>query len=145
MITNESVPGDGKGNLGKRFDHFCKEVIYHAAHNEVYKQMKYLYRQWGGDNLDVDKIEHDEMYDSLLAEKILVRGRVVNINDEQLAELLNHLQTRKREILLMSFMLGMPNEEIAAELKISKNTVKVTKSNAIRELKKGAACKDEET
>ena len=85
------------------------------------------------------------MYDSLLAEKILVRGRVVNINDEQLAELLNHLQTRKREILLMSFMLGMPNEEIAAELKISKNTVKVTKSNAIRELKKGAACKDEET
>ena len=145
MITNESVPGDGKGNLGKRFDHFCKEVIYHAAHNEVYKQMKYLCRQWGGDNLDVDKIEHDEMYDSLLAEKILVRGRVVNINDEQLAELLNHLQTRKREILLMSFMLGMPNEEIAAELKISKNTVKVTKSNAIRELKKGAACKDEET
>lgn len=144
MITNGSVPGDGGGSLGGRFDCYCKKVIYNAAHNEAYKQMKYLYRQWGEDDFNPDEIEQDGAYDRLLSEKVLVRGREVNLNDEQLVKMLDRLQPRKREILLMSFMLGMTNEEIAVELGISQATVKVTKSNAISELKKGVANRNEE-
>ena len=54
------------------------------------------------------------------------------------------LQNRKREIVLMFFMLEMTLDEIAEELGLEYETVKSTKSKAIREMRKGAADEDEE-
>ncbi len=144
MSGYEFDPGDKKGSLRDRFDFYCKEVIYHAAHNLVRKQTHYLLFQFGGEDIDPDELIREDDYESLFAAKMSVRGKEVIVRNEELAKRLMKLQNRKREIVLMFFMLEMTLDEIAEELGLEYETVKSTKSKAIREMRKGAADEDEE-
>ena len=123
MSGYEFDPKDKDGSLRDRFDCYCKEVIGRAAHNLVFKQAQYLILHFGGGEIDPSMMMHE---------------------DERLAKLLPKLQKRKREILLMYYLLDMTLEEIANELGIEYETVKSTKSKAIKELRKGAASESEE-
>ncbi len=143
MSGYEFDPGDKKGSLRDRFDFYCKEVIYHAAHNLVYKQTQYLIRQFGNGEIDPDELMHEDDHSNLFAERMSVRGKEVFVHDEDLVKMLMKLQARKREILLMNFMLDMSLEEIAEELGLEYETVKSTKSKAIREIRKGAVNNNE--
>jgi len=47
MSGYEFDPEDKDGSLRDRFDCYCKEVIYRAAHNLAYKQAQYLILHFG--------------------------------------------------------------------------------------------------
>ena len=126
-----------------RFDRYCKKAIYNIAHNLVRKQTQFLIRQYGADYAEPDLLIREDDHSALYALRLSVRGREVAIKDEELAKMLMRLQARKREILLMSYMLDMDLKEIAKELGIAYETAKSTKSKAICELRKGAKKKDE--
>lgn len=143
MSGYEFDPGDKKGSLRDRFDFYCKEVIYHAAHNLVYKQTQYLVRQFTNGETDSEEMLHEDDHVNIFGVKLSVRGKEVFVRDEELAKMLMKLQARKREILLMNYMLDMTLEEIAEELGLKYETVKSTKSKAIREIRKGAVRKNE--
>ena len=145
MKGYEFDPEDKKGSFRDRFDFYCKEVIYHAAHNMVYRQAQYLRHQFGGMGKNPDTLVVEDDYGDLFAAKMSVRGKEVVIRDDGLVKMLMKLQDRKREILLMNYMLDMTLSEIAGELGLEYETVKSTKSKAIRELRKGAVLKSEET
>ena len=145
MSGYEFDPKDKKGSFRDRFDRYCKRTIYNVAHNLVYKQTQYLIFQYGADDVDPNWLTRDDNHGDLYAVKLSVRGRDVLIHDEELAKMLMKLQDRKREILLMSFMLDMTLDEISSELGIEYETAKSTKSKAIRELRKGVKKKSEET
>lgn len=119
-------------------------MIGRAAHNLVFKQAQYLILHFGGGEIDPSMMMQEDEHDNLYAVKMTVRGKDVFIGDERLAKLLPKLQKRKREILLMYYLLDMTLEEIANELGIEYETVKSTKSKAIKELRKGAASESEE-
>lgn len=138
MSDHEFDPDDKNGSFRKRFNAYCKKTIFNAAHNLVYKQTQYLIRQYGADGFDPDWLIKDDNHSDLYAVRLSVRGKEVMIENEELAEMLMKLQARKREILLMSYMLDMTLEEIAKELGIAYETAKSTKSKAISELRKGA-------
>lgn len=144
MCDFEFDPDYKKGSLRDRFDRYCKRTIYNVAHNLVYMQTQFLIHQYGADDVDPDLLTREDDYSDLYAYRLSVRGREVMIQNERLARMLMRLQARKREILLMSFMLDMNLGEIAEELGIEYETVKSTKSKAIRELRKGAKKKSEE-
>ena len=144
MSGYEFDPKDKDGSLRDRCDCYCKEVIGRAAHNLVFKQAQYLILHFGGGEIDPSMMMHEDEHDNLYAVKMTVRGKDVFIGDERLAKLLPKLQKRKREILLMYYLLDMTLEEIANELGIEYETVKSTKSKAIKELRKGAASESEE-
>lgn len=144
MNGDEFDPNDKKGSLRDKFDRYCKKTIYNAAHNLVYKQTRFLIYQYGADEVDPDWVIQDDNHDDQYAFRLSVRGREVKIQDEGLMKMLMKLQERKREILLMSFMLDMTLGEIAEELGIEYETVKSTKSKAIRELRKEVSKKNEE-
>ena len=144
MNDYEFDPNDKKGSFRDMFDAYCKRTIFNIAHNLVTKQTQFLYYQYGADDFDPDWIVKEDNHDDLYAFRLSVRGREVMIQNEELAKMLMKLQARKREILLMSYMLDMTLEEIAKELGIGYETVKSTKSKAVRELRKGAKGKDEE-
>ena len=143
MSGYEFDPGDKKGSLRDRFDFYCKEVIYHAAHNLVYKQTQYLICQFTNGETDLEEMLHEDEHVNIFGIKLSVRGKEVFVRDEELAKMLMKLQARKREILLMNYMLDMTLEEIAEELGLKYETVKSTKSKAIREIRKGAVRKNE--
>ena len=143
MSGYEFDPGDKKGSLRDRFDFYCKEVIYHAAHNLVYKQTQYLIHQFTNGETDLEEMLHEDDHVNIFGIKLSVRGKEVFVRDEELAKMLMKLQARKREILLMNYMLDMTLDEIAEELGLKYETVKSTKSKAIREIRKGAVRKNE--
>ena len=136
MSGYEFDPKDKDGSLRDRFDCYCKEVIGRAAHNLVFKQAQYLILHFGGGEIDPSMMMHEDEHDNLYAVKMTVRGKDVFIGHERLAKLLPKLQKRKREILLMYYLLDMTLEEIANELGVEYETVKSTKSKAIKELRK---------
>ena len=144
MSGYEFDPKDKDGSLRDRFDCYCKEVIYRAAHNLAYKQAQYLILHYGGGEIDTTSMLHEDEHRDLYSVKMSVRGRDVFVGDERLIKMLPKLQKRKREILLMYYLLDMTLDEIAKELGIEYETVKSTKSKAIKELKKGAAKFNEE-
>lgn len=144
MSGYEFDPRDKDGSLRDRFDCYCKEVICRAAHNLAYKEAQYLIRHYGGGEINPAVLLHEDEHNDLYAVKMSVRGKDVLIGDERLIRMLPKLQKRKREILLMYYLLEMTLDEIADELGLEYETVKSTKSKAIRELRKGAAKTSEE-
>ena len=126
-----------------RFDRYCKKTIYNAAHNLVLMQTQFLMLQYGADDVDPELALTEDDYGDLYAYRLSVQGKEVLIRNERLAKMLMRLQARKREILLMFYMLDMDLDEIADELGIAYETAKSTKSKAIRDLRKGVKRKDE--
>ena len=139
MKGEEFNPKNTKGSLRERFDSYCKRVIYHAAYNTVHKQERYLFYQWSGEGAELEKMQ-EVIEDDIGAVKLSVRD--VTLHDPDLAELVMELQARKREILLLNEIIGMSLTEIATELGVEYETVKSTKSKAMRDLRKGAARKN---
>ena len=141
MKGEEFNPKNTKGSLRERFDSYCKRVIYHAAYNTVHKQERYLFYQWSGEGAELEKMQ-EVIEDDIGAVKLSVRGYDVTLHDPDLAELVMELQARKREIFLLNEIIGMSLTEIATELGVEYETVKSTKSKAMRDLRKGAARKN---
>ncbi len=128
----------------RRFrDRYCKKTIYNAAHNLVLMQTQFLILQYGADDADPEQVLTEDDYGDLYSYRLSVRGEKVLIRNEKLAEMLMRLQARKREILLMFYMLDMDLDKIAEKLGIAYETAKSTKSKAIGELRKGVKKKDE--
>ena len=62
MEGYEKSPEDTKRSLRERFDLYCRRVIYRSTYNTVYKQKKYLYRQWCGDGIEPDEMVKETNY-----------------------------------------------------------------------------------
>lgn len=134
MEGSEFNPKD-KRSLQERFDMYCRWVIYHGTHNTVDKQTTYLKRQWSGSDIEPDKLAEEDERIITDAVEIMVREHKVVFHDKELADLVLSLQARKREILLLSEVLDYTLKEIASELNLAYETVKSTKSKALRELR----------
>ncbi|HCM91920.1 MAG TPA: hypothetical protein DIS78_05075 [Lachnospiraceae bacterium] len=106
-------------------------------------QTQFLILQYGADDADPEQVLTEDDYGDLYSYRLSVRGEKVLIRNEKLAEMLMRLQARKREILLMFYMLDMDLDKIAEKLGIAYETAKSTKSKAIGELRKGVKKKDE--
>ena len=88
-----------------RFDRYCKKTIYYEAHNLLLMQTQFLMLQYGADDADPEQALTEDDYGDLYAYRLSVRGKEVLIRNERLAKMLMRLQARKREILLMFYML----------------------------------------
>jgi RNA polymerase sigma factor (sigma-70 family) len=60
----------------------------------------------------------------------------ISITDETLAEALQTLPADKRDIILLSFFLDMPDREIAERMNLVRRTVAYRKNATLRKLKK---------
>ncbi len=72
-------------------------------------------------------VENDQLYHPDLF--------VVSELQEQITHALNKVPERAREIFLLSRLKGVPNDEIATQLNISKRTVETQISNALKILR----------
>ena len=119
------------------FDSFCKKVLKHEV-RDYYDEVKRLNR------LEISFAElsarelaqlcrEDEYFAS---EKIFtVLGNDIPVRDAHIADALTLLPKEKRDIILLSYFLDMPDREIGEKLNMLRNTVQYRRTGALQQLK----------
>ena len=123
--------------IQEQFDSFCKTVLRNKSRN-IEKQRKRIGEMEicfsALSEKDVDKICSVDNYPSDYT-RFYVFGHQIDIKNEQLADAISSLPGEKRDILLLSYFLGMNDREIADLMKIIKRTVQRRRCSSIRNIK----------
>lgn len=119
----------------KRFVSFCTATIFKAFQKILRELYRYRDRELSISALS----EKDE---SALQSKLCIpaaRFRVqrilVEIYDDELANALKRICQRQREIVLLYYLLGFSDKEIAGQLGLSASTVRYHRKTALAQLK----------
>jgi RNA polymerase sigma factor (sigma-70 family) len=127
-----------EAKVWKTFDLFCKRLLSNTA-KELYRKRQKLKAQ---------ETTFSELTDSEFAalysedtygqveEVFDVQGAPVVVSDSDLAEALKGLSQERRDIVLLSYFIGMTDREIAERMDIMRRTVSNRRTSSLRELKK---------
>ena len=124
--------------IRKQFDSFCKKVL----RNEMLNYEKAKKRRQENEVL-FSEMTMTEMEELLVTDKYMediecfqVLDYDIEIRDELLGEALKNLPDKKRDVILMSFFLNLPDGEIAKAMNLVRSTVNYHKSSSIEKLRK---------
>ena len=119
------------------FDSFCKKVMKNEAKN-YHVQMK-RQREREVSFSDLSEKEFNQLYTEdhyFVTEQIFnVLGRDVIVSDETIAEALQNLPERKRDIILLSYFLDLSDREIGEKLNMLRATVQYQRTSTLKQLK----------
>lgn len=115
-----------------RFDWFCKKVMRNKA-IDIDRENKKENSEKGVvislENGDIYIASHDEyLFEQI---KYEAYGHVVYVKEDRLADILDQLPDKKRNVLLLWHLAGLTDEEIAETLNITKKTLSEYKSRLI--------------
>ena len=131
-------PNSHKQSKRHTFDSFCKKVLKHEA-RDYYDELKRK-RDREVSFSDLSAKQMDQLYTEdkyFVTEKIFnVLGLDVIVTDDAIAEALQGLPERKRDIILLSYFLELSDWEIGDKLKMLRNTVQYQRTSTLRQLKK---------
>ena len=134
----ELSPSD-KGRIEHQFDSFCKLVL--VCEMKDYKKM--ILRKMAkeilfseliliyGYDLEHKKVGQEEIKDIF---SIKVMGFDITIKNMLIAEAVLSLTEKGRNIVLMSFFLGMTDKEIGKMLRMNPNTVRSRRKRALEKM-----------
>lgn len=127
---------DEKRNM-KEFDSYCKKVLRNEANNlqkELERQRKHeisfseLQETQLNQLVEVDDYITDRTYFQILGEQIVLRNT-------PLIHALKLLEKNKREIILLSYFLGMTDQNIGKVFNLPRSTIQHRRSSALKEIK----------
>lgn len=124
--------------IRKQFDSFCKKVLRNEMVNyEIAKKRRQenevLFSEMTMTEMEKLIVMDKHMED---IERFQVLDYDIEIRDELLGEALKNLPDKKREVILMSYFLNLPDGEIAREMNLVRSTVNYHKSSSIEILRK---------
>lgn len=119
------------------FDSFCKKILKHEA-RDYYDELK---RQRGRETTfsdlsakEMEQLCTEDKY--FITEQIFsVLGLDIIVTDIVIAEALQSLPERKRDIILLSYFLELSDREIGDKLNMLRNTVQYQRTSTLRQLK----------
>lgn len=119
------------------FDSFCKKVLKHEA-RDYYDELK---RQRNREVIFSDLSEkeinqlytNDKYFDT--EQNFNVLGLDVIVTDDVIAEVLQSLSERKRDIILLYYFLELSDREIGDKLNMLRATVQYQRTSTLRQLK----------
>ena len=119
------------------FDSFCKKILKHEA-RDYYDELK-SQRNREVSFSDLSAKEMDELYTEdryFVTEQIFnVLGLDVIVTDDVIAEALESLPERKRDIILLSYFLELSDREIGDKLNMLRSTVQYQRTSTLQQLK----------
>ena len=119
------------------FDSFCKKILKHEA-RDYYDELK-RQRNREVSFSDLSEKEMDQLYteDKYFAtEQIFnVLGFDVIVTDDVIAEALQCLAERNRDIILLSYFLELSDREVGDKLNMLRTTVQYQRTSTLRQLK----------
>ncbi|KOF57975.1 sigma-70 family RNA polymerase sigma factor [Clostridium sp. DMHC 10] len=103
----------------------CRSIGRRSKHEYLFSEIS---------ELELNKLQTSDSYhlDSQIYEILSLN---VEVADCQIAEALDTLPKRKRDIILMSYYLEMTDAEIADELGVNRSTVYRNRTNALKIIK----------
>ena len=119
------------------FDSFCKKVLKHEArdyYNELKRQRD---REVSFSDLSEKEMNHLFTEDKYFAtEQIFnVLGLNVIVTDDVIAETLQSLPERRRNIILLSYFRELSDREIGDKLNMLRSTVQYQRTSTLQQLK----------
>ncbi|HGM4082887.1 TPA: RNA polymerase sigma factor [Listeria monocytogenes] len=121
-----------------QFDSFCKTVLRNQARN-IYEEN----RRWQSRFISLEALTSADLamlynFDNYETEsiKFSIFDFDIAVEDILLAQAIETLSKKQREIILLSFFLNMKDVDIAELMNLAKSTVHYHKENALTELRK---------
>jgi RNA polymerase sigma factor (sigma-70 family) len=120
------------------FDSYCKKVLKGAARNYFAKQRRRGEKEVPLSGLSASELSGLVTFDVYPIDTTVfdVQGEQVGILNGDLADALAKLSGERRDIVLLSFFMGLTDEEIAKRMDIVRRTVAYRRAATLRELKK---------
>ena len=137
-------PHSHEEHIRHTFDAFCKKVLRNEARDYLDELARQRNREISFSDLPVEVMEQLSVCDDYFADDrtfdVLVN--TVQIASDELAEAIAALPKQKRDIILLSYFLDMPDGEIAKALNMVRSSVAYRRSatlKLLRELMGGKA------
>lgn len=137
-------PHSHEEHIQHTFDAFCKKVLRNEARDYLDELARKRNREISFSDLPVEVMEQLSICDIYFVEKqsFGVLDYRVHIDNDELAEAIAALPAQKRDIILLSYFLDMPDSEIAKALNMVRSSVAYRRSatlKLLRELMGGKA------
>ena len=127
-----------KKRIEMQFDHYCKTVIANEMKN-IKKHNLYLLKNEKTFS-ELTKEEYNELYifDNYKSanQVVSVAGFLLEIEDELIFKAINKLTKKKQNVIILSYWLGMTDNEISQCLNIVRRTVCYMRKSSLKQLKK---------
>jgi RNA polymerase sigma factor (sigma-70 family) len=127
-----------ESHVRHEFDSFCKKVLKYNARNYYEKQKERGEREASIAELSEQELSSLSYCDEYAIEETVfdVQGESVSVRDGDLAQAIAALPKEKRDIVLLSYFVGMSDCEIAECMELVRRTVTYRRASSLRELKK---------
>lgn len=121
-----------------QFGGFCTRVLKNEAyriHNEYAKQRD---NEKSLDDLTLDELEQTAVEDKYFqGEHVFeVLGRQIVVTGDILADAIAKLPDSKRDMILLSYFLGMSDREIGEHLNVVRQAISKRRAGVLKELRK---------
>lgn len=120
-----------------QFGGFCTRVLKNEANRILNEYAKQRDREKSLDDLTPDELTQAASYDKYFQDEYVfeVLGIQTIVVGELLAEALAQLPENKRDVILLSYFLGMTDLEISQRLNAARSTISKRRNNVLKELR----------
>ena len=136
--------------IQNQFGGFCVRVLKNEANNIHREHARLRDREKSLDDLNAAELEQTATADKyFMGEHVFeVLGLPIVVAGDLLAEAIAQLPKDKRDVILLSYFVGMNDREISERISISRQAVTRRRNNALKELREylareGMECLDE--
>ena len=139
-------PHSHEEHIRHTFDAFCKKVLRNEARDYLDELARQRNREISFSDLPVEVMEQLSVCDDYFADDRTfdVLGNTVQIASDELAEAIAALPKQKRDIILLSYFLDMPDGEIAKALNMVRSSVAYRRSATLKLLRELMGGKEDE-
>ena len=123
--------------IQKQFGSFCARVLKNEARNIQRDYAHLRDREKSLDDLNASELEQTATVDKYFMDEHVfeVLGLPVVVTGDLLAEALARLPADKKDVILLSYFLGMSDREIGERLNAARQTVSRHRLNTLKELR----------
>lgn len=120
-----------------QFGGFCTRVLKNEANRILNEYAKQRDREKSLDDMTQDELTKAAPYDRYFQDEYIfeVLGRETVVVGELLAAALAQLPEDKRDVILLSYFLGMTDLEISQQLNAARSTISKRRNNVLKELR----------
>lgn len=130
-----------KDSYGQRvqnqFGGFCNRVLKNEVNRIMNEYARQRDREKSLDALTPDELTQSASYDKYFQDEYVfeVLGRKIIVVGDLLAEALAQLPESKRDVILLSYFLGMTDIEISQRLNAVRSTISKRRNSILKELR----------
>jgi|GEM_PF-350907 len=120
------------------FDSFCKKILKHEVRDFYDELKRQRSRELSFSDLSAKQLEQlcTEDYYFVTEQIFNVLGFEIAVTNDVIAEALESLSARKRDIILLSYFLDLSDREIGDKLNMLRATVQYQRARTLQQLKK---------